>query len=238
HAASPGHPRRVGQRASVLPRRRRPDVGARAAAVDHGLRRRAPRHAREQAAPLERGDRRPLDGDVRARCDTRLRPHRPRREGLRLRRLLRLTRSPHDLQAMKTIAVAVLSLVLSSAAAAQDVSPTLPIVPTPVSIRLTTGRFTLGPSVAVRASAADAATAEFLRAHLREAWRDAGAPRAASSGAITLTAAGSEALPPEGYRLTITPTGVTIVGRGAGLFYGVQSLLQLIPANPRGAVAL
>jgi hexosaminidase len=139
---------------------------------------------------------------------------------------------------MKTIAVAVLSLVLSSAAAAQDVSPTLPIVPTPVSIRLTTGRFTLGPSVTVRASAADAATAEFLRAHLREAWRDAGAPRAASSGAITLTAAGSEALPPEGYRLTITPTGVTIAGRGAGLFYGVQSLLQLIPANPRGAVAL
>jgi hexosaminidase len=139
---------------------------------------------------------------------------------------------------MKTIAIAVLSLVLSSAAAAQDAAPTLPIVPTPVSVRLTAGHFTLGARVAVHASSGDAATAEFLRAHLREAWRQGVPGRAASSGAITLTASGSEALPPEGYRLTITPRGVTIVGRGAGLFYGVQSLLQLIPANPRTGVEL
>jgi hexosaminidase len=138
---------------------------------------------------------------------------------------------------MKTIAVAVLSLVLSSAAAAAQDSPTLPIVPTPVSVRLTAGHFVLGPDVTVRSSSADAATAAFLRAHLREAWQQ-GAPRSASSGAITLTATGSEALPPEGYRLTITPAGVTIVGRGAGLFYGVQSLLQLVPANPRSTVDL
>jgi hexosaminidase len=139
---------------------------------------------------------------------------------------------------MKTIAIAALSLALSSAAAAQDASPTLPIVPTPVSVRVTTGHFSLGPAVTVRASAADAATAEFLRAHLRESWRQSAPVRAVSSGAITLTAVGSEALPPEGYRLTITPTGVTIAGRGAGLFYGVQSLLQLIPANPRATVEL
>jgi hexosaminidase len=139
---------------------------------------------------------------------------------------------------MKTIAVAVLSLVLTSVAVAQDVSPTLPIVPTPVSVRLTTGHFTLGPSATVRASSADAATAEFLRTHLREAWPQPAPARAGASGTITLTAVGSEALPPEGYRLTITPAGVTIVGRGAGLFYGVQSLLQLIPANPRTTVEL
>jgi len=139
---------------------------------------------------------------------------------------------------MKTIALAVLSLALSSAAAAQDVSPSLPIVPTPVSVRLASGHFTLGPSVTVRASSGDAATAEFLRAHLREAWRQSAPVRSPSSGAITLTAIGSETVPSEGYRLSITPTSVTIVGRGAGLFYGVQSLLQLIPANPRAAVEL
>jgi hexosaminidase len=92
--------------------------------------------------------------------------------------------------------------------------------------------------VTVRASPADAATAEILRSHLREAWRPGTPLHAASSGTITLTAVGSEALPPEGYRLTITPTSVTIVGRGAGLFYGVQSLLQLVPANPRTTVEL
>ena len=139
---------------------------------------------------------------------------------------------------MKTITVAALSLVLSSAAAAQDATPSLPIVPTPVSVRLATGHFTLGPNVTVRASAADAATAEFLRGHLREVWRQGAPPRVASSGVITLTSAGSDTLPPEGYRLAITPTGVTIVGRGAGLFYGVQSLLQLIPATPRTTVEI
>ncbi len=139
---------------------------------------------------------------------------------------------------MKTIAVAVLSLVLSSISAAQDASSSLPIVPTPVSVRLGAGHFTLAPGVTVRASSADAATAEFLRAHLRETWRQGASPHAAASGTITLTSAGSEALPPEGYRLAISPTSVTIVGRGAGLFYGVQSLLQLIPANPHTTVEL
>jgi hexosaminidase len=138
---------------------------------------------------------------------------------------------------MKTIAVAVLSFVLSSAMAAQDAPPSLPIVPTPVSIRLAAGHFTLTPSVTVHAPSADAATAEFLRTRLREAWRQS-TPRGASSGTITLTSGGSDGLPPEGYRLAITPTGVTIVGRGAGLFYGVQSLLQLIPADPRTIVEL
>jgi hexosaminidase len=137
---------------------------------------------------------------------------------------------------MRTILLALLPLALS-AAVAQEAPTTLPIVPTPVSVRLTEGRFLLGPSTRVVASNADAATAALLRAALREAWHSA-TPGGASAGTITLTSAGSEALPAEGYRLVIAPSGVTVVGRGAGLFYGVQSLLQLVPASPNGAVAL
>ena len=140
---------------------------------------------------------------------------------------------------MKTIAVAILSLALSTTLLdAQDVASTLPIVPTPVSVRLATGHFTLAPGVVVRAGPADVATAEFLRARLRDAWHTATPPRGSSSGTITLTSNGADALPPEGYRLVITPTGVTIAGRGAGLFYGVQSLLQLIPPDPRSTIDL
>jgi hypothetical protein len=48
---------------------------------------------------------------------------------------------------MKTIAVAILSLVLSTTRLdAQDVASTLPIVPTPVSVRLATGHFTSHPA--------------------------------------------------------------------------------------------
>ncbi len=37
-------------------------------------------------------------------------------------------------------------------------------------------------------------------------------------------------LPSEGYRLSVTPQGVTIVGKDyAGVFYGVQTFLQLLP---------
>ena len=137
---------------------------------------------------------------------------------------------------MRTLFLALLPLAFSSAAG-QDAGPTLPIVPTPVSVRIAEGHFALGPATRVVASSADAATAELLRAALRDAWR-AGSSSDASSGAITLTSAGSDSLPAEGYRLTIAPSGVTIAGRGAGLFYGVQSLLQLVPASPSGPVAL
>jgi hexosaminidase len=137
---------------------------------------------------------------------------------------------------MRTLLLALLPLALSTAAG-QDAGPTLPIVPTPVSVRIAEGRFMLGSATRVVASNADAATAELLRSALRRAWRS-GPSAGASPGAITLTSAGSESLPAEGYRLTIAPSGVTIAGRGAGLFYGVQSLLQLVPASPSGAVAL
>jgi hexosaminidase len=139
---------------------------------------------------------------------------------------------------MKTLTLVVLSLALSSALGAQEVAPSLPIVPTPASVRIAAGHFTLAPNTAVRAGSGDAATAEFLRSHLRDAWGPRPSSREAASGAIVLTAAGSETLPPEGYRLVITPTEVTISGRGAGLFYGVQSLLQLVPAQPRTTVEL
>ena len=51
------------------------------------------------------------------------------------------------------------------------------------------------------------------------------------ANSIVFTSSGLDSLPPEGYRLTITPQKITIAGRGAGLFYGVQTLLQLMPAT-------
>ena len=53
---------------------------------------------------------------------------------------------------------------------------------------------------------------------------------------IVLTATGTENLPAEGYRLTITPQQITVAGKGSGLFYGVQTLLQLMPLE-RSATA-
>ncbi|HTI09615.1 MAG TPA: DUF6528 family protein [Puia sp.] len=54
---------------------------------------------------------------------------------------------------------------------------------------------------------------------------------------IYLGSRGSVDLPAEGYRLSITPDSIILTGKGAGLFYGIQSLIQLFP-NETGAVAL
>ncbi|HTD99667.1 MAG TPA: family 20 glycosylhydrolase [Mucilaginibacter sp.] len=48
---------------------------------------------------------------------------------------------------------------------------------------------------------------------------------------IILTAKGAEKLPKEGYKLNITPHRITIIGKDAGLFYGIQTLLQLLPVD-------
>jgi hexosaminidase len=49
---------------------------------------------------------------------------------------------------------------------------------------------------------------------------------------ILLTEKGSEGMPEEGYKLTVTADRVVITGKATGLFYGVQTLLQLVPAAP------
>jgi len=46
---------------------------------------------------------------------------------------------------------------------------------------------------------------------------------------VYLTEKGSEKLPKEGYKLTITPHRIYIIGKDAGLFYGIQTLIQLFP---------
>src|SRR6195952_907320 len=56
--------------------------------------------------------------------------------------------------------------------------------------------------------------------------------------ALVLTSAGLDSLPAEGYRLTVTPQKITIAGKGAGLFYGIQTLIQLIPADDAATIKL
>ncbi|RYE27077.1 MAG: DUF4230 domain-containing protein, partial [Sphingobacteriaceae bacterium] len=49
-----------------------------------------------------------------------------------------------------------------------------------------------------------------------------------ATSVIELTTTGADSLPQEGYHLSITPKRIVITGRDAGLFYGVQSLIQLL----------
>lgn len=48
---------------------------------------------------------------------------------------------------------------------------------------------------------------------------------------IVITTNGSRGLPYEGYKLVVSKKTISIIGRGAGLFYGLQSLMQLLPVD-------
>lgn len=48
---------------------------------------------------------------------------------------------------------------------------------------------------------------------------------------IIFTSNGSRGLPAEGYKLTVDKKAITIIGQETGMFYGLQSLMQLLPVD-------
>ena len=113
------------------------------------------------------------------------------------------------------------------------------IIPKPVAVTTAGGTFSITASTQIHvAPETDAVSAigNYLAERLRPATGYALpvlASNATPAGQIALTIAGSDpALGDEGYVLTIAPDGVTIIAaRPAGLFYGVQTLRQLLPPS-------
>jgi hexosaminidase len=123
---------------------------------------------------------------------------------------------------------------------AQDNNPNLGIIPAPVSIKKASGEFILSQQTVLLADTVTNKAVVFLtdylqnKAMLHVQLKTNDGSSAANS--IVLTATGTDNLPADGYRLTITPQQIIIAGKGAGLFYGIQTLIQLMPAE-RAATA-
>ncbi|MBK0378956.1 family 20 glycosylhydrolase [Mucilaginibacter segetis] len=122
---------------------------------------------------------------------------------------------------------------------AQD-DPNMGIIPAPVSVKKMPGEFVLSQQTIIQADTPSNKAVVFFSDYLRDnmAYNKQVGIRNANAGStvIYLTSTGTENLPAEGYRLTITPKQVTVAGKGAGLFYGIQTLIQLMPAE-RAATA-
>ncbi len=111
------------------------------------------------------------------------------------------------------------------------------LVPLPQKLELRTGTFTLGPRTQIAVDQTAEATGHYLAERLRVS---TGLPLPLRTGvksgkpgrnSVLLTTSGaSPGLGPEGYLLEVAPNSVVIrASSDAGLFYGIQTFLQLLP---------
>jgi len=120
------------------------------------------------------------------------------------------------------------------------------LVPQPASLQMRTGTFQLRDGASIVA-APDRPEARRVASYLADALQPAtgfhlkivgaSTPQArAPSIVLSLSAAPPVPAQPEGYRLQAGPRGVSIeASSAAGLFYGAQTLLQLLPPEIEGA---
>lgn len=138
----------------------------------------------------------------------------------------------------KLLSIVLLSFLYVNADAQNDSN--VGIIPAPVSVKKGSGTFKLDKTVVLvsndqkNAKSADLLNA-FITGHGGFALRMVKAA-GANERAIVLSGDGADKLPAEGYTISITPKNITVTGKDAGLFYGVQSLIQLMPEKQNNEV--
>lgn len=145
---------------------------------------------------------------------------------------------------MKLLLMGALSATLAATCLASS-STGLSILPAPQKMVAGEGSITLAPDTHIYTDEASRETGEYLASQLR---RPTGYPfetgvnprSEAIPGAILITTAGAKAdLGAEGYELTVAPDSIVIrAPQQAGCFYGVQTLLQLLPPEIFASQAL
>lgn len=119
-----------------------------------------------------------------------------------------------------------------------DVSETPAIIPIPVQYSLTEETFTLDEKTTIDAPTDEArAVGQYLQEFLNKATgHQFVIDPTAGTHSIALNIINDSELGKEGYELDIRKTGVSIrANTSAGLFYGVQTLRQMLPVNSERA---
>lgn len=115
----------------------------------------------------------------------------------------------------------------------------LAIIPEPVAIKAGKGEFSLPKNVVIQTSAANGLN-QAIDALKKRLVAATGSKVSVNSGASTisllLNAKPDAVIGDEGYYLNVSPAGISIkANKPAGIFYGVQTLLQLFPKEIESA---
>ena len=135
---------------------------------------------------------------------------------------------------MKYQTTLILLSLMAATTFAADQTPAL--IPLPQKMEAREGAFSLQPKTRILVDQASQDTGQYLADRLRKStgYRfiavSSPEPRMAKGAIVLTTKDAKAALGTEGYELTVTPDSVVIRASGqAGMFYGVQTLLQLLP---------
>lgn len=133
------------------------------------------------------------------------------------------------------LSISIFLLCFGLNADAQGSDPYMGIVPAPVSVKKASGEFILSQQTTLLTDSSNNKAVNFFTEYLHSKLNLHNEAKLNTGGSVTnrivFTEKGTEGLPDQGYRLTITPQQIIVAGKGAGLFYGIQTLLQLIPAD-------
>ncbi|RYU89425.1 beta-N-acetylhexosaminidase [Mucilaginibacter terrigena] len=141
---------------------------------------------------------------------------------------------------MKKLSLLVCSCLMGTLAFAQQASTSIAIIPEPVKITQHAGRYVLPKILVVQSGSQDAMTPilnliknKFSTATGKIIRVKAAAPTAAIK--LVLNKTTDNVIGTEGYYLSAKAKGITIrANTEAGLYYGVQTLLQLLPNQIEG----
>ena len=125
---------------------------------------------------------------------------------------------------------------------AQNGDANIGIIPAPSSVKATKGSFKITPETTVFVDFPDHKAVKFFTEYLRKNgyannvsnMNTMDKKASTVKNAILLYTTFPGTLAPEGYELKISEGQVVLNGKGAGLFYGVQTLLQLITQQKKG----